>query len=295
MTLVNLDDTQKGAFLLPNLPVISSCKAGWDKLHLDLHQQPAFCMPEHVSPNHVICVNVGNPVTLDRRVDGQSQTIDAVPVGDIGIYPANLRQTFHWHQDAAFLQLYLKPTLLTQAGTELFPNHDIELLPQLVPGFDPLIYHIAVALKTALEVDGGSSKLYADAMANALAVHLLSRYSTHKPSPSPSSGNLSEKQLKRVLDHIHAYLDRNVRLAELADEAQLSSYHFARLFKQSMGIAPHQYHIRCRIERVKQLLLEKRLSLAEISYAVGFANQGHLNYHFKHVVGMTPQAFLRQK
>jgi AraC family transcriptional regulator len=298
MALANLnalDHPQKSSFSLPNLPIISSDRADWDKLQMALHRQPAFFMPEHASPHHVICINTGNPVTLERKVDGRSQTIDGVPLGDIGIYPANLRQTFHWHQDAEFIQLYLEPTFLTQVGTQLYPNNDIALVPQLIPGFDPLIYQIAIALKTALEVDGTSSKLYADAMANALVVHLLSRYSTSKPSLPQPSGGLSEKQLKQIVEYIHEYLDRNVSLAELANVVQLSSYHFTRLFKRAIGIAPHHYQIRCRVDRAKQLLLEKKLSLAEIAHAVGFASQGHLNYHFKRVVGVTPTAFLRQQ
>ncbi|PSB01213.1 helix-turn-helix domain-containing protein [Merismopedia glauca] len=281
-------------FAIP--PVISSCKAGWNKLQLELYRQPASWIPEYSPPHHVICVNTGNPVTLERRVDGRSLTIDALPAGDIGIYPANLCQAFQWYQDAECIQLYLEPTLLTQTAAELCLNNDIELVTQLKPALDPLIYQIALALKTSLEIDGTSSKLYADAMANALAVHLLSRYSTSKPSlPQQPSGGLSDKQLKQVTEYIDEYLARNLSLAELANVAQLSSYHFTRLFKRSIGIAPHQYHIRCRIDRAKQLLLEKKLNLAEIAYGVGFASQGHLNYHFKRVVGMTPKAFLRHQ
>jgi AraC family transcriptional regulator len=296
MTSANLHTinfTQESNLVLPCLPVVSSFKAGWDKIQLALYRQPSYRIPEHYSPHHVICINAGNPVTLQQTVDGQSETINSVP-GDIGIYPANLWQTFHWHQDAEFLQLYLEPTLLNHAGAELCEKDDIELVPQLTSCFDPLIYQIAIALKTALEIDETGSRLYADAMANALAVHLLSRYSAHKPTIQHYSGGLSEQKLKQIIAYIDEYLDWDLSLTQLANVVQLSPYHFARLFKQSTGIAPHQYHIRRRIDRAKQLLLERDLSIAEVAYAVGFASQGHLNYHFKRFVGITPKAFLQQ-
>jgi AraC family transcriptional regulator len=75
----------------------------------------------------------------------------------------------------------------------------------------------------------------------------------------------------------------------------MSPHYFSRLFKRSTGFAPHQYLIKCRIERAKQLLLKGKLTIAEVAYSVGFANQGHLNYHFKRLVGITPKTMLRQK
>ncbi len=150
-------------------------------------------------------------------------------------------------------------------------------------------------LQLALYQAPSHSGLYADAMGSALAAHLVSRYSTRQPVIKHYSGGLTEPQLKIVTDYIHAYLDRDLSLAELASLVQLSSYHFARLFKQSTGLAPHQYHIRCRIERVKKLLLSRDLGLAEIACIVGFASQGHLNHHFKRRVGTTQKAFLQHQ
>jgi AraC family transcriptional regulator len=289
------DCAQKIGLSFPNPPILSSHQANWKELQLIFSRQPAFYIPDHVSLFHTICVNTGNSITLERTVDGRSQTIDALPIGDVGFYPASSHQTFQSHQEAEAIQLYLAPSLIRRTEAELCLNDGIALVPKLEPGRDPLIYQIAIALKTSLEADGPTSQLYADAMANALAVHLLTRYSTHRPTLLKSSGGLSERQLKSVTDYIHSYLERDVTLAELANLAQLSSYHFIRLFKQSVGLSPHQYHIRCRVDRAKQLLLERKLSLAEIALAVGFANQGHLNYHFKRWVGATPKAFLRQK
>ncbi|MGJ3248234.1 MAG: helix-turn-helix transcriptional regulator [Elainellaceae cyanobacterium] len=281
---------QEHRISLPCSPVVSSFGAGWDRIQLSLYRQPPYRIPEHYSSHHVICINAGNPVILQQTVDGCSETTESVP-GDIGIYPANLWQTFRWHQDAEFLQLYLDPTLLTQAGKELWNTDSIELVPQLTSCVDPLISQIAIALKTELDINGIGSRLYADAMAQALSVHLLSRYSTRKPSIRHNLGKLSEQQLRQVTDYIHEYLDRDLRLTELANVVQLSSYYFARLFKQSTGISPHQYHIRCRVNQAKQLLIAGELSIADVAYAVGFASQGHLNYHFKRWVGITPKAF----
>lgn len=285
-----IDFTQENQSL-PCLPLVSSCRAGWTKIQLALYRQPSYRIPEHYSPHHVICINAGTTVTLQQTVDGQSQTIDSV-LGDIGIYPANLWQTFYWYQEAEFLQLYLEPILLNQLGAEVYGKDSIELIPQLTSCFDPLIYQIAITLKTTLD-DGISSKLYSDSMANALAVHLLYRYSTYKSSIQHYTGRLSHQQLRQVINYIDEYLDQDLSLAELASLTQLSPYHFARLFKQSTGIAPHQYHIRCRVERAKQSLLARKGSIAEVAQVVGFASQGHLNYHFKRVVGVTPKAFLQ--
>jgi len=288
-----IDFTQEDQFSLPCLPLISSSRAGWNKIQLALYRQPPYRIPKHYSLHHVICINVGAPVTLQQTVDGQSKTIDSIP-GDVCVYPANLWQTFYWHQEVEFLQLYLEPMLLNQLGAELYGKDRIELIPQLTSCFDPLIHQIAIALKTTLETGGIGSKLYSDSMANALAAHLLCRYSTNKSSVQHYSGRLSHQQLKQVVNYIDDYLDQNLSLAELAATTQLSPYHFARLFRQSTGIAPHQYHIQRRVERARQLLLARKLSIAEVAQVVGFASQGHLNYHFKRIVGVTPKSFLQQ-
>lgn len=227
-------------------------------------------------------------------VDEQAKVVDSVP-GDIGIYPANLWQKFQWNQEATFTDIFLETAVLTQTGITLCDRDNLELVPKLDRSFDPLIYQIAIALKSALKNDGLSTKLYGDIMATALAAHLLTHYSSRQIAVRNYSSGLSEQKLRLVIDYIQEHLDQDLSLAELAGLVQLSPYHFARLFKRSTGLSPHKYLLKCRIERVKQLLIARKLSLAEIACVVGFSSQSHLNYHFKRLVGVTPKAFVRQQ
>jgi AraC family transcriptional regulator len=145
-----------------------------------------------------------------------------------------------------------------------------------------------------LENNPKGSRLYAETMANALAVHLLQNYSAHQPILREYTGGLSSRQLRQVIDYINGHLDRDLGLAELAAVVQMSPHYFTRLFKQSTGLTPHQYVIRRRVERAKELLFKGELSIAEVAYSVGFANQSHLNRHLKRLLGVTPR-YIRQR
>ncbi len=279
-------------FELPCAPLLCSHEAEWSTIQLALFEQPPHRIPEHVSPYHVICINAGAPVTLEQTIGGKSYAEDSVP-GDIGIYPAHFWQSFEWHQAAKFLQLYLEPMVLNRISSELYGRDTAELLARPIPA-DPVISQIAATLQRTLSTQAAGSRLYADAMSNALATHLVYHHCAHNPKPTAFLGRLSQSQLKRITEYINEHLAENLSLAELANVVALSPFHFARLFKSSVGVAPHQYHIRCRVNHAKQLLLKRELSIAQIAYAVGFASQSHLNYHFKRVVGLTPTAFLKQ-
>jgi AraC family transcriptional regulator len=84
-----------------------------------------------------------------------------------------------------------------------------------------------------------------------------------------------------------------LELEELAQQVGMSLFYFSRLFKQSLNITPHQYVIGQRVERAKQLLRNSELPLADIALECGFANQGHLNRHFKRLTGVTPKEMAR--
>lgn len=103
-------------------------------------------------------------------------------------------------------------------------------------------------------------------------------------------GGLPPASIRRVRDYIDSHLTENMTIETLATTIGLSVYHFARAFKQSTGMPPHEYILRRRVERADQMLHRSELPLSEIAAAVGFSDQSHLARHFRRHTGMTPGA-----
>ena len=108
---------------------------------------------------------------------------------------------------------------------------------------------------------------------------------------SQGGGGLSTLALKRVHQLIETNLGHDLSLTSMANAAGLSVHHFARVFKQTQGLTPHEFVMKSRIERSRQLLTSSDLSLAEIAASCGFADQSHFARTFRRFTGETPRSF----
>src|SRR5262249_37398943 len=89
-------------------------------------------------------------------------------------------------------------------------------------------------------------------------------------------GGLPPRALRRVREFIETHLEETISIEALAAAAGLSTYHFARAFKQSEGVTPHGYLVQRRVKRAQELLAGTDLPLSEIAVAGGLAQQKHL-------------------
>lgn len=110
-------------------------------------------------------------------------------------------------------------------------------------------------------------------------------------------GGLAAHQRRQLVEFIDNQLAEPISLGQLAGLCALSEYHFARMFRASFGLPPHQYVLARRLARARHLLRHTRLPLGEIALACGFASASHFTHRFRQAVGGTPgdyrQAFLR--
>ena len=142
-----------------------------------------------------------------------------------------------------------------------------------------------------MQTEGLGGRLYSEALTTQLGIHLLRNYCTFPLKLKQYDGGLSLRKLQTVIDYIQANLEEKISLNTLAETTEISSYYFGRLFKKSTGITPHQYLIKCRIDRAQVLLKERKLSISNIAFEVGFSNQSHFIKHFKRLTGKTPKKF----
>ena len=97
--------------------------------------------------------------------------------------------------------------------------------------------------------------------------------------------------MQRALQHIEQHLGQPLSLAELAALAGLSVWRFATVFRQQMGLSPHRYICRLRVE-LAQALIRAGMPPATVASEAGFYDQSHLSRHFKTWCGMTPGQYL---
>jgi len=140
----------------------------------------------------------------------------------------------------------------------------------------------------------GPSALALDQFSLILGAHLLQRYGVVQKPAGARKGGLAPWQKRRASELLHENIHGHIRLSQLARECGLSVSHFARSYKISFGVSPHQWLIQHRIEHAKELMSGTSNSLMEIAIQSGFSNQAALTRAFHHLVGVAPGNWRRQ-
>jgi AraC family transcriptional regulator len=169
---------------------------------------------------------------------------------------------------------------------------EIEFKPRLF-FYDNDLWETALKLKAQVENGGSMPRQYAEALGIVLT-HELARINCDAAHRRPvNRGGLACWQQKRVAAYIEEHVMDDIPLAALAELARLSPYHFSRSFKHSFGMPPHRYHASRRMERAKQLLAKRELSVTTIALESGFRDPSTFSAAFHRLTGETPSHYRR--
>ena len=129
-----------------------------------------------------------------------------------------------------------------------------------------------------------------------IASRLAARLADQALTPTPHRvGGLPPHRLRRIQELVAHHLATpgagSPSLDELASEAELSVFHFARAFRKTVGATPHAYVLRRRLELARTMLATSSRPIAEIARQTGFTSQAHFSDRFRREIGVTPGRF----
>jgi AraC family transcriptional regulator len=160
---------------------------------------------------------------------------------------------------------------------------------------DELIRQIGLTILSEMASESAAGRMLVETLALALAARLAHSYA--EPASVRAQGSrshrLDEIRLRRVLDYIAQHLGEDIAVAQLANVACLSPFHFARMFKAAMGVAPHRYVSQRRLENAMMLLAAGKQSLSDIALSCQFSSQASFNRAFRRATGITPGEYRR--
>jgi len=289
---------------------LSSRGLGWSMLNFERYDSPpgSRVLPQG-SRHHLIFVGLGGGRMV--RVLGDETAELELSSGCVAVVPSGTSVSWTWSTRISFSLLALEPAFLDRVADDVFGlQQDDFRLVFSERASDAAITNIAGVLSREAVRREAGGRLYAESLANILSVHLLRNYAqcadgrtlgtcsmaeeaASEPGDSATAARMGfhSRAVAEAVRYIQDNYSREVTLSDIAAAVHLSPFHLTRLFKQTLGVSPHQYLIQVRVNSARSLLTagSGERSLAEVASAVGFADQSHLTRHFKRLLGVTPK------
>ena len=138
-----------------------------------------------------------------------------------------------------------------------------------------MLTHLSLACADMVSARTPADSKRVAAFTHLLAIYIAEKYTNIASKRPDYHGGLAIARLHKVEDYVRAHLAESVSIKKLAELAELSLFHFSRVFKQSTGMTPLQFVIRERMLLAQQLIRETSRSLIEIALEVGYASPSH--------------------
>lgn len=241
---------------------------------------------------HVIITYYGEPQEILWRTGGECLQ-STTRSGSITIIPEGHDGDWDIAGPIGVSHVFLSNERLRASAEQAGHFVNTEILPRV--GFDdPIASRVMEMLGREADTADPSARLFVEQATDLLVTQLLRAHSARiGTSASKPHRGLAPWQVKKVTTYMRERLGAPIGLDDLAGVAGLSRFHFCTAFREATGSTPHEWLVRLRIERARQLLGDLKLSITDIGLAVGYETPSSFAAAFRKVVGTTPTAYRR--
>ena len=245
-------------------------------------------MPHQVFDQHHILLNLRDEPHRVENWRGDEHRDFIYHKNEIIVTPAGIKSGWKWHAKSKVIVITLDPKKFESfAQKELGVVLGAAQLQDIPQFMDEDIVQAGVMALEALKSQMGSAVMY-ESFARIFLTKLIQKYGADGEEYEFSK-SFSAKHYKRVLDYVAQNFGQEITLEHMATEAGLSPFHFARLFKQTIGETPYQFVMDYRIEQAKKMLADTARPMIDIALSCGFSDQAHFSRVFKQLAGKTPK------
>ncbi len=249
---------------------------------------PEMTLPPPVEAAYAIHVHHKPLSRAEAWIDGKHSFVPPIGDGSICVFDLQMSPIALIREPLDFTRFSITQAALNDLAYERGQSGVTNLrIPELGHP-DRVIQNLALALISRGELFGQEmDSLFADWIGLAFHSHIVDTYGDTRHA-NILRWSIAPWRLRDACEWMMQRLDAPLSIAEVAAQIDMTPGYFARAFRQATGAPPHQWLMRKRIERAKDLLRAPDISLAEIASACGFSDQSHLTRVFGKIEGVAP-------
>ena len=255
------------------------------KVAVDVHAHASEPYVQ-VQDEHVLGIML-RPGSIEVGLQRSAMRRSTFQAGEMVFFP---RRVERWvgvgHQERLLLQI--SDTALRAAREGISGSVEVGPWCNIV---DVRLAALVKAVNAERVADFPSGRLFLDSIEHAIAAALVDAFAGRNRSVLPLRGGLGPARLRRITELVHAKMEDELTLVEMAQSVELSPAHFSRIFRESTGETPHQFVLRERVERAKLMLCEPEARVLDVAVACGFKTQQHFARVFRRICGASPKEY----